>query len=59
MKNLIDISLIIGFLVVDFLFFHDLLKVGEVITAANYLTGILSVVVIIRSVGSLLKGNSA
>lgn len=53
MRKLIDLLLIVGFLVVDFLFFHDILKVGEVITLPQYLTGILSSIVIIRSARSL------
>lgn len=53
MRKLIDVALIIGFLAVDFLFFHDILKAGEVITLPQYLTGILSIIVIIRSARSL------
>lgn len=55
MNKIIDIVLILGFLVVDFLFFHDLLKVGEVITLPQYLTGALSLIVLYRSVRSLMK----
>ena len=32
MRRALDISLILGFLAVDFLFFHDLLEAGEVTT---------------------------
>jgi len=32
MKKALAIALIAGFLVVDFLFFHDVLKPGEVVT---------------------------
>ena len=32
---------------VDFLFFHDLLKPGETITFAQYLTGVLSLPVMV------------
>jgi len=57
MKKIIDILLILGFLVVDFLFFHDFLKAGEMITLPQYLTGILSILVFIISIQSLLKKN--
>lgn len=53
MNNIIDIVLIAGFLVADFLFFHDFFKAGEVITMPIYLVGILSIVVIYRSARSL------
>jgi len=49
------VVLILGFLFVDFLFFHDIFKVGEVTTLPQYLTGILSAIVIILSVQSLLE----
>ena len=55
MRKVIDIMLILGFLVVDFLFFHDILKVGEVITWPQYLTGILSIPVFIVSARSFLR----
>jgi hypothetical protein len=55
MKKFIYIVLILGFLVVDFLFFHDLLKPGEVTTLPQYLTGILSIPVIAFSVLSLIR----
>lgn len=55
MRKLLDIVLIIGFLAVDLLFFHDALKAGEVITMPQYLTGILSLIVIIRSAISLAE----
>jgi hypothetical protein len=55
MNKLLDVLLIIGFLVLDFLFFHDALKPGEVITSAQILAGVLSVIVIVRSVYSLLR----
>ena len=54
MKKLISIVLIAGFLFVAFLFFHDILKPGEVITLPQYLTGILSLLVIALSVKELL-----
>lgn len=54
MSKFADIALIVGFLVVDFFFFHDLFKPGEVTTLPQYLTGALSIVVIVRSAQSLL-----
>lgn len=53
MKKVIDIVLILGFLLVDLFFFHDVFKVGEVTTLPQYMTGILSVIVIVRSTYSL------
>lgn len=55
MRKVIDALLIIGFLFVDFFFFHDILKAGESITIPQYLTGILSIVVIVQSIQSLIK----
>lgn len=55
MRKALDIILIAGFLVVDFLFFHDVFKAGEVTTLPQYLTGILSIPVFVVSVQSLLK----
>lgn len=54
MRKLTDIILILGFLAVDFLFFHDFLK-PEAITFPQYLTGFLSIIVFIISVKSILK----
>ena len=45
MRRALDTSLILGFLAVDFLFFHDLLKAGEVTTIPQYMTGMLSILV--------------
>ncbi len=58
MQKLISVLLIIGFLAVDFLFFHDILKPGEVITLPQYLTGILSILVFVISIQYLLKNSS-
>ena len=55
MRKLIDVVLIVGFLLVDFLFFHDVLKPGEAISLAQYLTGFLSLIVFAISVQSLTK----
>ncbi|HUC95750.1 MAG TPA: hypothetical protein VMR76_02195 [Candidatus Saccharimonadia bacterium] len=55
MRKLIDIVLILGFLFVDLLFFHDIFKAGEVTTLPQYLTGTLSIPVFAISIQSLLK----
>lgn len=55
MRKVIDIVLIVGFLAVDFFFFHDFFKAGEVVTLPQYMTGALSVLVIALSAWSLLK----
>jgi hypothetical protein len=57
MKKIIDIILIIGFLFVDLILFHDIFKVGEQYTVVDFLTGALSIIVIIKSAQSLLKKN--
>lgn len=54
MKKLLAIALIVGFLFVDFAIFHDIFKVGEPHTFVEYLTGILSIPVIIGSIKALL-----
>jgi hypothetical protein len=43
MRRALDLGLILGFLAVDFLFFHDVLKAGETTTAAQWMTGFLSI----------------
>lgn len=58
MRKLLDVVLIVGFLAVDFFFFHDLFKSGEITTLPQYMTGILSSVVITLSVWSLFKRDS-
>jgi uncharacterized integral membrane protein len=55
MRKLIYIVLILGFLFVDLLFFHDVFKPGESTSVAQYLTGVLSIPVIVISIQSLLK----
>jgi hypothetical protein len=47
--------LIIGFLVVDWLIFHDIFKGGETYTVTEFLTGALSLLVFFTSGKSLLK----
>lgn len=55
MRRVLDVGLIVGFLAVDFLFFHDIFKAGEVTTLPQYLTGFLSVLVFAICSQSLLK----
>ncbi len=50
-----DIGLIVGFLAVDFFFFHDILKAGEVTTLPQYMTGFLSIAVFAICSQSVLK----
>ena len=57
MKKALALALILGFLFVDFLFFHDALKPGEVVTFPQYLTGVLSIPVVLISAYFLLRGN--
>lgn len=47
--------LIIGFLVVDWLIFHDIFKGGETYTITEFLTGALSLLVFFISGKSLIK----
>jgi hypothetical protein len=53
MRKLLATIVIVGFLAVDFLFFHDMFKPGETITAAQYLTGALSIIVIAAALREL------
>jgi hypothetical protein len=55
MKKIISIVLLLGFLFVDFLFFHDIFKPGETTSLAQYLTGLLSLPVFAVSMQELLK----
>jgi len=55
MRRALDVGLIGGFLAVDFLFFHDVLKAGEVTTLPQYMTGLLSIAVLTICGQSLLK----
>jgi hypothetical protein len=57
-KKALAVALILGFLLVDFLFFHDIFKVGEAVTFAQYLTGALSIPVLVVSALYLLRGGS-
>lgn len=49
---------ILGFLFVDFIFFHDIFKPGETTSVGQLLTGILSIPVLIVSTHTLLKRNT-
>lgn len=55
MRRALDVTLIMGFLAVEFLFFHDLFKTGEVTTLPQYMTGLLSVLVVAICAVSLRK----
>ena len=55
MRRVLDVGLIVGFLAVDFLFFHDIFKAGEVTTLPQYVTGFLSILVFAICSQSLLK----
>ena len=54
MRRALNLSLILGFLAVDFLFFHDLFKAGEVTTLPQYMTGFLSILVFALCAQSVL-----
>jgi hypothetical protein len=58
MKKLIYIALILGFLFVDLIFFHDVFKPGESTSIGQWLTGILSLPVFVLSLQELLKNNN-
>jgi hypothetical protein len=58
MRKLLYIVLTIGFLFVDFIFFHDVFKPGETTSLGQYLTGILSIPVIVISIQALLKDHA-
>lgn len=55
MKKGLAVVLIVGFLLVDLLFFHDILKPGEAITFPQFLTGVLSIPVLVLSALYLLR----
>jgi hypothetical protein len=57
MKKFIYIVLILGFLSVDMIFFHDVFKPGETTSVGQWLTGLLSIPVIIISIQLLLSSN--
>ena len=55
MRKTLDITLILGFLAVDFFFFHDVFKPGESPSLAQYFTGVLSLGVFAVCASSLVK----
>lgn len=55
MKKAVNIVLIVGFLVVDWLLFHDIFKAGETHSTTDYLTGFLSLLVFAQAGQNLLK----
>jgi hypothetical protein len=57
-KKALAVALIVGFLLVDFLFFHDIFKAREAVTFAQFLTGVLSIPVLVVSALYLLGGTS-
>ena len=57
LKKALAAVVIVGFLLVDFLFFHDILKPGESLTFPQYLTGLLSIPVLIVSAAYLIRGD--
>ncbi|HEY5267994.1 MAG TPA: hypothetical protein VII94_02575, partial [Candidatus Saccharimonadales bacterium] len=59
MRRLTYIVFILGFLFVDFIFFHDVFKPGETTSVGQWLTGILSIPVIIVSIQSLLASSKS
>lgn len=54
-RRTVAVVLILGFFAVDFLFFHDLLKPGEVTTLPQYMTGFLSILIFAVCAQTLLK----
>ena len=58
MKKVLSIVLILGFLFVDFLFFHDIAKPGEATTLPQFLTGILSLPVMYFAFQTIFKPSS-
>ena len=55
MRKAVYAVLIVGFLMVDFLMFHDVFKPGERTTATEYLTGALSLLVFAVAVQGLTR----
>jgi hypothetical protein len=58
MRRTLDIALIVGFLAVDFLFFHDVFKPGEATSLPQFMTGALSVAVFAMCGVSLLRSSA-
>lgn len=59
MRKTAYIVLIVGFLAVDFFFFHDFFKPGEMISLPQYLTGFLSLIVFALALPALARQNAA
>lgn len=57
MKKVLSIVLILGFLFVDFLFFHDIAKPGEATSLPQFITGILTLPVMYFAFQTLFKPN--
>jgi hypothetical protein len=55
MGTAIHIILVVGFLAVDFLLFHDALKPGEIISPVEWLVGGLSLLLFASSSAALVK----
>lgn len=57
MKRFVNLALLLGFLLLDWLIFHDFIKTHVLdYTFTEYLTGVLSVPVMIHSIKSALWG---
>jgi hypothetical protein len=54
-KSTLHLVLIVGFLAIDFLFFHDAFKPGETISPADWLVGALSLLVFVSSALALVE----
>jgi hypothetical protein len=54
MRQAVNVVLIVGFVMLDWLRFHDILKPGETPTAADWLTGSLSILVFYVAINSLV-----
>lgn len=54
-QRAIHATLIIGFAVVDWFFFHDLFKPGEATNPVQLLVGLLSVLVFLTSAAALVR----
>lgn len=56
-RTAIDVALIAGFLILDWLRFHDILK-PEAPTVADWLTGVLSMLVFYVALESLIRSST-
>ena len=55
MKRAVYLVLVVGFVILDWMRFHDFNKPGEVLTTADWLTGFLSLLVFYLAIDSLMK----